>query len=442
MRTIPAPSTGTTPVAHHPLPQTTAQQPTSRRWPGASILDSPETAHVLHSAWSGDPAVVVPSPPGAGKTRLVALLAAALAHRAQLRVGVAAQTREQATELARRIGALSDLGKLIWSRTNTPITHQHCPAIPNATFPPSGGGILIATTARWLYNDPATRGCDLMIVDESWQATYADLGALGAFAQQVVCVGDPAQIAPVVTGVTARWADRSDAPHLPAPQALMAAHGDHVAVVPLRHTWRLGAATTALIQPAFYPNLPFTSRRPPEHISETEDDPMPELAQRGAAALPEMSHRPVTPLAGPSDPLLAEACADRARSLLGAILTTTSGSRRVDGSDLAVVCAHVNQAAAVRAMLSDEPDVLVGTANQLQGLERPAVVALHPLAGYRDASTFTADTGRACVMLTRHRAHLTVVTDTNTPALLARDDTPEARAQTRLLDALTDTPTL
>jgi len=63
-----------------------------------------------------------------------------------------------------------------------------------------------------------------------------------------------------------------------------------------------------------------------------------------------------------------------------------------------VVCAHVTQAAAVRALLADVPDVLVGTANQLQGLERHAVVAMHPLAGYRDASAFTADRGRACVI--------------------------------------------
>ena len=58
---------------------------------------------MLHSAWSGDPAVVVPSPPGAGKTRLVALLAATLSDRARLRVGIAAQTRDQAVELARSL---------------------------------------------------------------------------------------------------------------------------------------------------------------------------------------------------------------------------------------------------------------------------------------------------------------------------------------------------
>lgn len=40
-----------------------------------------------------------------------------------------------------------------------------------------------------------------------------------------------------------------------------------------------------------------------------------------------------------------------------------------------------------------------------------------PLAGYRDPNAFGTDPGRACVMLTRHRAHLTVVTDTATPTI-------------------------
>lgn len=70
-----------------------------------------------------------------------------------------------------------------------------------------------------------------MVVDEAWQATYADLGALGAFAPQVVCVGDPGQIDPVVTGATRRWADTPTGPHLPAPVALLAAHHDAVSVV-------------------------------------------------------------------------------------------------------------------------------------------------------------------------------------------------------------------
>ena len=91
----------------------------------------------------------------------------------------------------------------------------------------------------------------------------------------------------------------------------------------------------------------------------------------------------------------------------------------VTAADLAVVVPHVTQAAAIRALLADHPDVLVGTANTLQGLERAAVVVLHPLAGYRTVEPFALDAGRACVMLSRHRAHATVVTDTATPAVLA-----------------------
>lgn len=414
-------------------PALTPPAPAAPAWRSREILDTPETARVLHAAWSGDPAVIVPSPPGAGKTRLVALLADALAARAQLRVGVAAQTREQAVEIARRIGRLTDRAALMWSAKHpTPDSGNTKAVKKGAGFPGDGGGILIATTARWLYADPDQFRCDLMIVDEAWQATYADLGALGAHAGQVVCVGDPGQIDPVVTGSTSRWQSIGTGPHLPAPAALTAAHGDAIAMVTLRHTWRLGPVTTALIQPAFYPAMPFTSRRPPEHLTGPD-----------GGALPELTHRPVAVTGGPGDPGLTAACADRVRHLLDCTLTTQAGTRPLTADDLAVVCAHVTQAAAVRATLAEHPGILVGTANQLQGLERPAVVVLHPLAGYRDGGGFAADNGRACVMLSRHRAHLSVIIDRATPDVLAAadPDTPGIGGHLTLTRALIDTPT-
>jgi AAA domain len=70
----------------------------------------------------------------------------------------------------------------------------------------TGGEILIGTAARWLCVDPTLAGADVLLVDEAWQCAYADLGALGALARQVICVGDPGQVAPVVTGSTQRWA--------------------------------------------------------------------------------------------------------------------------------------------------------------------------------------------------------------------------------------------
>ncbi len=429
MRTIPRPTTPT-PTVTAPLAPGDPTPVTPPRHPAAAIMDDPTTAGVLHSAWSGDPAVVVPSPPGAGKTRLVALLAATLAGRADLRVGIAAQTRDQAVEIARRLGALDCPARLIWpgkhptpdlsGGTATVVTGR------SVRFPNSGGGVLIATTARWTYADPNVLAADVLVVDEAWQATYADVGALGAFAPQIVCVGDPGQIDPVVTGQTRRWDGSPTGPHLPAPAALIAAHGDAVSVVTLRHTWRLGPATTSLIQPTFYPTLPFTSRRPPEHLSGPDGTPLPEVAAH-----------PITATAGPGDPALTGTCADLTRALLDTTLTTSDGTRPVTPADLAVVAAHVSQAAAVRALLADLPDVLVGTANQLQGMERPAAVVLHPLAGYRDPTAFGTALGRACVMLSRHRAHLTVVTDTATPAVLrGPDPDPATLTHRNLLDAL------
>jgi len=436
MRTLPLP-TPPPAVAPPAAPDATVGRPappaTAATWRGREVLDAPETAQVLYAAWSGDPAVVVPSPPGAGKTRLVALLAVALAERAELRVGIAAQTREQAVEIARRVGRLTDRAVLMWSNKNPTPDSGNTKAVSRGDirFPNDGGGILIATTARWLYADPDQFRCDLMIVDEAWQATYADLGALGAHAGQVVCVGDPGQIDPVVTGDTSRWHSLGSGPHLPAPAALRVAHGDAIAVVTLRHTWRLGPATTALIQPAFYPGLPFTSRRPPEHLTGDDGQPLPEIA-----------HHLVAVTGGPGDPALTVACADRVRRLLDTSLTAAEGTRPVTAEDLAVVCAHVTQAAAVRATLADHPGLLVGTANQLQGLERPAVVVMHPLAGYRDGGGFGADNGRACVMLSRHRAHLTVVIDQATPDVRAATDpaAPGIAGHLALTHSLLDTP--
>jgi prephenate dehydrogenase len=90
----------------------------------------------------------------------------------------------------------------------------------------------------------------------------------------------------------------------------------------------------------------------------------------------------------------------------------------------------------VRALLADVPGVLIGTVNALQGLERTAVVALHPMAGYRSAESFALDAGRMCVTLTRHRAHLSIITDPATEPLLAASDDPQASAALAVLTDL------
>lgn len=408
MRTIP---TIASVRSASPPPKVTAPAPPKPVWYGQGIMADPAAAGVLYAVWSGDSGVIACAPPGSGKTALVVLLAATLASRAGLRVAVAAQTRDQAVEIARRLGALDCPASLWWARTRTQpvgVGRSVTVVTGQARFPRTGGGVVIGTTARWLFGDPRQLAADVLIVDEAWQATYADVGALGAFAAQLVCVGDPGQISPVVTGPTTRWADSPTGPHQPAPAALLAAHGDALSLLTLPHTWRLGPDTTALIQPVFYPQLRFTSRRPPEHITDAAGTQLPEIQPVFTDV-----HE------GPTDPAVLTLLADQTRQLLTGTHTTRTGTRPLAPGDVAVVTAHVGQAAGVRALLHDQPGVLVGTANQLQGMERAAVVALHPLAGYPEVTEFAADTGRACVMLSRHRAHLRLVTDRHTNAALA-----------------------
>jgi hypothetical protein len=55
----------------------------------------------------------------------------------------------------------------------------------------------------------------------------------------------------------------------------------------------------------------------------------------------ELAHRVVTVNAGPTDPALIDARADRARELRTHHLTTATGSRPITATEVAVVCAHV-----------------------------------------------------------------------------------------------------
>jgi hypothetical protein len=78
---------------------------------------------------------------------------------------------------------------------------------------------------------------------------------------------------------------------------------------------------------------------------------------------------------------------------------------------VAVGVSHNDQKDQLRAALDDRGlcDVVVETANKLQGLEFEVVVVWHPLAGLPEADEFHLDPGRLCVLLTRHRQACVVV---------------------------------
>lgn len=408
---------------------TTAPAVTEPPRPREHLID-PDLGAVLFATWSGDPAIVVASPPGAGKTRLITHLAAQLHSRAGLRVCIAAQTRAQTADICGRLAMLDQPVHHLGAATGTRPAGLH-PKVNHVAGAPrlrTTNGIVVATTARWLWTETDLHGADVVLIDEAYQMTYADLSAVGSLAPQIVLVGDPGQIDPVVTGATHRWAGQQSGPQVPAPTALLAAHGSAIARHDLTRSWRCGPVTTALLQPAFYPDLPFTSARAPI-----------EVIDANGRALPELSTLTITPNSE-MDPQIAATAAATVRELLTGIVKTETGSRPMRADDIAVVTPHVNQASLTAAHLADHPDVLIGTANAVQGSERTAVVVVHPLCGQAEVNAFNTDLGRLCVALSRHRAHARVITDARTPALLqaaVRDDPDHAvLTQHSLLSAM------
>ncbi|WP_114905818.1 AAA family ATPase [Ornithinimicrobium murale] len=410
-------------------PKVTAPQQPAQ--PPREHVADPDLAAVLFAAWSGDPGVVVASPPGAGKTRLITHLAQQLATRAGLRVCVAAQTRAQAYDAANRIGALDqEVALLGGNGSKRPAglnpNVKHLAGAPRLR---TSQGVVVATTARWLWTQTDTTGADILLIDEAYQLTYADLAALGSLAPQIVMVGDPGQIDPVVTGPTHRWTGHDAGPQVPGPIGLIATHGEAITQHRLTRTWRLGPDTTALIQPAFYPELPFTSARPPITVRDRNGVDLPEITTATITATSE------------HDPVIAVEAAAHVRDLLGSRLVTEDAARDLTPQDIAVVTPHVNQASLTAAHLADLPGVLIGTANSVQGSERAAVVVVHPLTGHAEATPFNCDLGRTCVALSRHRAHARILIDSNATTVLDRAlrDNPDhaTTTQRELLSRLT-----
>lgn len=63
-------------------------------------------------------------------------------------------------------------------------------------------------------------------------------------------------------------------------------------------------------------------------------------------------------------------------------------------------------------------DVQIDTPERWQGLERPVMVVVHPLSGVVEPSGFDLETGRLCVMASRHQISLVIVTRDHLPATL------------------------
>ncbi|MFF0716966.1 AAA domain-containing protein [Streptomyces bauhiniae] len=366
--------------------------------------------------------VVVDSPPGAGKSTLVVRAALELAG-AGRPLMVVAQTNAQVDDLVLRLAEKDPdlpVGRLHSSDTDA--YDKALDALPNVRTSAKAGDlgglpVVLSTAAKWAHvkvDEPWRHA----IVDEAYQMRSDSLLAVAGLFERALFVGDPGQLDPFSTVGGDQWAGLSYDPSASAVTTLLA-HNPSLPQHRLPVSWRLPASAAPLVSAAFYPYTPFRSgtghgeRRLAFAVPSDGSAPdrvIDEAAESGWGLLElPARHTPRT------DPEAVRAVALVVRRLLdrggAAVSERAQTPAPLTADRVAVGTAHRDQAAAVRAALADlgVAGVTVDTANRLQGREYDVTVVLHPLSGRPDATAFHLETGRLCVLTSRHRHACIVV---------------------------------
>ncbi|UJB42166.1 AAA domain-containing protein [Streptomyces sp. A1-5] len=373
----------------------------------------------LHSPRRG---VVVDSPPGAGKSTLVVRAARELAA-AGRRLMIVAQTNAQVDDLVLRLAAKDPelpVGRLHSSEPGAfDPALADLPAVRTSTkiADLTALDVVVSTAAKWAYTkveEPWRHA----IVDEAYQMRSDALLSVAGLFERALFVGDPGQLDPFSVVGADQWAGLSYDPSASAVATLLA-HNPDLPQHRLPVSWRLPASAAPLVSGAFYPYTPFRSGTGPgdrrlafgvRGDGSAVDRVLDEAAESGWGLLElPARHTPRT------DPEAVRAVAGVVRRLLdrgGAATSEHAGTPEpLTAARIAVGTAHRDQAAAVRAALAGlgVTGVTVDTANRLQGREFDVTVVLHPLSGRPDATAFHLETGRLCVLASRHRHACIVV---------------------------------
>ncbi|MEU4578524.1 MULTISPECIES: AAA family ATPase [Nonomuraea] len=359
--------------------------------------------------------VVVDSPPGAGKSTLVVRAAAHIAATGEPLM-IVAQTNEQVDDLVTRLCDKHPhltVGRLSAGGYVTPARLLDLPGVTVGTRVQDLGDpdIVIATADKWAWI--AGRTWPWAIVDEAYQMRSDKLLRIAALFDRALFVGDPGQLDPFSVVDGDRWSGLSWDP-LQSAVSVLLRHNPDLPVHRLPVSWRLPASAAPVVSRAFYPFTGFRSGTGPGErrlelttggMGTVHDRALEEAARSGWALL-ELPNRHTVRTDGEA----VEAVALLAARLLqrGAVAGSEQGERPVTADRIAVGAAHRDQVAAIRAA-GLPPEITVDTANRLQGREYDVTIVLHPLSGRRDATAFHLESGRLCVLASRHRHACVVV---------------------------------
>lgn len=401
-------------------------------------------------------AVIAEAPPGAGKSTLTASVAKALVDLdKKLRLAIVTQTNEQADDLVSslvrahpKLAVARMTGTDGGSAAMGALAEQGSIAMGSQCDGPelASQRVIVSTARKWQYERSRLQERDsalrfpFALIDEAYQMRSDMLLGIAGLYDTLFCVGDPGQLDPFTVIDDALW---KGLPYSPSRTALGTLRAFHPTLAPLRlpTSWRLPPSAAGVVSAAFYPFNAFEAgtafgarhlelgrakAKPP--VSSLPLDPILEHAAKTGWAYVELPER----FTARTDQEVAKTIADLANRLV-ARGGTLVDERNPKGAPLrsariAIIAAHNDQVTAVRYALRQagvDPDsVVVSTANKIQGREYDVVVVWHPLAGRRDATAFHLESGRMCVMLSRHRHACIVVNRAGTMRLL--EEFPDA----------------
>jgi energy-coupling factor transporter ATP-binding protein EcfA2 len=387
---------------------------------------SPAVAHavavtkVMSHIESDTRAIVVNSPPGAGKSTLVRAVARQIVQTGTT-IPIITQTNDQADDHVRALRQSGlRIGRLHAHEYNPgrhPDNHHDLRQL-------QGCDIVVAPAAKWATlhaRENPDWSPRLGIIDEAYQMSSAALAAVADFHHRLLLVGDPGQLSPFTTADMRTLRSSITWPLDTAAHTVLTKHPASPQVE-LPVTWRLPPTTARLVARAFY-RQHFTSGLSPEQrrlsplglVRDAYDQAIHAAAEHSICML-ELPDEHVAL----NDPDMTSAIATLVTRLLTRRITIINGEERrpLDARDIAVGVVHTEQRDRIQYAVDTTTaslgvaagDILVDTANRLQGREFEVVIALHPLSGRRDATEFHLEAGRLCVLTSRHRTACIVIT--------------------------------
>lgn len=396
---------------------------------------SEKTVAALQSHVSrGDRLCIVKAPPGSGKTHTL-LEAIGDALEADARVAVAGQTNAQCDDICARFTdryPSDEIWRFARGSSSPPADlDPRIHWITDTKDLPAGPAVVVGTTAKWSLTG-AFEPFDFLFVDEAWQMAWADFMLLGSVSERFVLIGDPGQIPPVVSIPVERWETSPRAPHRAAPDLILSDPMIPRLTLELDACRRLPADSVELVRP-FY-DFHFDAWAEPDErlvrpVKGGRDpvDPSLDLLATSSAAILTLP----TPADGPPlelDPEIADVAARvavRALERKSQASDDDSGDARpLKPHDIGIAATHRVMNAAILgclpARLRDQKrGIRVDTPERWQGLERKLMIVVHPLSGVVHPSEFDLNTGRLCVMTSRHRSGMVIVSRDHVPETLA-----------------------